>query len=169
MDLSTRIKAARKEKRLTQPDLADELGVSYMTVRRWETGKASPRIKEIEKTAEVLNTSVEYLMGIDDGDDGKPQQAQSIPININNTPEVSNDDLDLSYWGGVAERASRAARSGDVQKLAAISLMLKLAQEAVEAVNDGENEKENQRHSVVGIEVRGDKNNVRNNQIDVRR
>ena len=168
MDLSTRIKAARKEKRLTQPDLADELGVSYMTVRRWETGKASPRIKEIEKLSKVLNIPMEYFMSPDDAPP-QAQESQNIPININNTPEVSNDDLDLSYWGGVAERASRAARSGDVQKLAAISLMLKLAQEAVEAVNDGENEKENQRHSVVGIEVRGDKNNVRNNQIDVRR
>ena len=110
MDLSTRIKAARKEKRLTQPDLADELGVSYMTVRRWETGKASPRIKEIEKLSKVLNIPMEYFMSPDDAPP-QAQESQNIPININNTQEVSNDDLDLSYWGGVAEKASRAARS----------------------------------------------------------
>ena len=109
-----------------------------MTVRRWELGKTSPKTEEIKKLAEALNTSVEYLMGLNDSEEKTPQE-QNIPININNAPEVSNDDLDLSYWGGVAERASRAARSGDVQKLAAISLMLKLAQEAVEAVvNSGE-------------------------------
>lgn len=37
-NLSERIKANRKSKGLTQARFAENLGVSEMTVRRWETG-----------------------------------------------------------------------------------------------------------------------------------
>ena len=154
--LSERIRKKRKEKGLNQLDLADILGLSEMTIRRWENGKVSPRIEEIEKTAEVLNTSVEYLMGFSDNDNmridndhiqalkqvfekvdelrSSPPETPQISLPINNMEKenkISNDDLDLSYWGGVVERAKRASKSGDQQTIAAISLMLRMAVDAI--------------------------------------
>ena len=35
-----------------------------MTIRRWEAGKVTPRISEIEEIAKALQTSEEYLIGI---------------------------------------------------------------------------------------------------------
>ena len=50
----SRLKALRKKAGLTQEELADVLGISYMTVRRWEAGKASPRVEDIPSIAQAL-------------------------------------------------------------------------------------------------------------------
>ena len=66
-------------------------------------------------------------------DDAPPETPQvSLPIN-NSVGEnkIGNDDLDLAYWGGMVERAKRAAQSGDSQTIAAIGLMLNMAQDAI--------------------------------------
>jgi len=127
--LPERIRKKRKEKGINQLDLADTLGLSEMTIRRWESGKVSPRIEEIERTAEVLNTSVEYLMGLTDDATPPPSVKQELPIN--NMKEKENDDLDLGYWGAVVERAERAARSNDNGKKALIAGMLRMATDAI--------------------------------------
>ena len=56
-----RLKLFRKKSGLTQDDLADKIGVSYMTVRRWEAEKVTPRMDEIKKMCQVLNISEEEL------------------------------------------------------------------------------------------------------------
>ena len=38
------LKQYREKMFLSQRDLADELGVSYVTIDRWETGKLDPTI-----------------------------------------------------------------------------------------------------------------------------
>ena len=63
MDVKERIRKARKSSGLSQHQLADSLGLSFMTIRRWESGEVSPRIDEIQKIAKVLDTSAEYLLG----------------------------------------------------------------------------------------------------------
>lgn len=43
------LKQYREKMFLSQRDLADELGVSYVTINRWETGKFDPTIKMKKK------------------------------------------------------------------------------------------------------------------------
>lgn len=62
MDLKERIKLARKAASLSQAQLANSLGVSFMTVRRWESGEVSPRINEIQSLSKFLHTPVEYFI-----------------------------------------------------------------------------------------------------------
>ena len=45
MSIAEDIKRIRLKKFLTQEDFAKELGVSFNTVNRWETGKQKPSIK----------------------------------------------------------------------------------------------------------------------------
>ena len=45
MDYSLLLKEYREKKFLTQRELANELGVSFVTINRWETGKFNPTIK----------------------------------------------------------------------------------------------------------------------------
>lgn len=65
MSVGTQIMYNRKLKKLTQEKLGDLLGISYMTVRRWETGKSNPDIAELQKISEVLDVPVEKLLDND--------------------------------------------------------------------------------------------------------
>ncbi len=51
------IKELRKQLKLTQEKLAQRLGVSAMTVRRWESGKNNPSslaLRELERLKETI-------------------------------------------------------------------------------------------------------------------
>ena len=55
--MGERIKKYRKERGLSQNDLAEALGISYMTVRRWEAGKRVPSSKMLEPLCKVLEVT----------------------------------------------------------------------------------------------------------------
>ncbi len=57
------IAAKRKEKSLTQEDLADYLGVSKPAVSKWESGQSYPDIMLLPVLASYFNTSVDELIG----------------------------------------------------------------------------------------------------------
>ena len=48
MSFSEDIRKIRHRVLLTQEDFATEIGVSYATINRWETGKAKPNIKTMK-------------------------------------------------------------------------------------------------------------------------
>lgn len=48
MGFSKKIKDIRRQSPLSQTDFAKELGVSYSTVSRWETGKTLPTYKAMK-------------------------------------------------------------------------------------------------------------------------
>lgn len=52
----------RKQRRWSQKELADELGVSGKTVSKWETGGGLPDIEFLPKIAEVFEVSVDYII-----------------------------------------------------------------------------------------------------------
>ena len=59
------IKRLRKEKGLTQTQLAAQIGVSSKAVSKWETSKGLPDISLIESLSSVLGVSVMALMSGD--------------------------------------------------------------------------------------------------------
>ena len=52
----------RKEKNLTQEQLAEKLGVSNKTVSKWETGKCMPDYSVVQSLCEQLEITVTELM-----------------------------------------------------------------------------------------------------------
>lgn len=48
MSFSEDIKRIRRKAFLSQEDFAKEVGVSFATVNRWETGKAKPALKTMK-------------------------------------------------------------------------------------------------------------------------
>ena len=52
----------RKEKNLTQEQLAEKLGVSNKTVSKWETGKCMPDYSIVQNLCEQLEITVAELM-----------------------------------------------------------------------------------------------------------
>ena len=59
------IKALRETRKLTQAELASQLGVSSKTVSKWETAKGLPDISLIQPLAKALGVSVIELMSGD--------------------------------------------------------------------------------------------------------
>ena len=45
MEFKDKFKAARLEMMMSQEEIAKELGVSFATVNRWETGRNKPNFK----------------------------------------------------------------------------------------------------------------------------
>ncbi|MDD4000267.1 MAG: helix-turn-helix transcriptional regulator [Bacilli bacterium] len=60
--LNERIKQLRKEKGLTQTQLADLLGVTDKAVSKWEVGEANPDISLLTKLSEIFGVSIDYLL-----------------------------------------------------------------------------------------------------------
>ena len=62
----------RKEKNLTQEQLAEKLGISNKTVSKWETGKCMPDYSVIKSLCEELGITVAELM------DGEALEEKSV-------------------------------------------------------------------------------------------
>lgn len=58
-----RIRELRKEKKLTQTDLAKCLNTTTSNVSGWECGKWQPDNDTLIRLAEILDVSVDYLLG----------------------------------------------------------------------------------------------------------
>jgi transcriptional regulator with XRE-family HTH domain len=65
-DIGTRIRATRRERGLTQGELADQVGVSRSAVAQWETGRTGQVTGNLSRIAAALGVNVEYLMVGDD-------------------------------------------------------------------------------------------------------
>lgn len=62
MGVGERIKELRTLKKLTQSDLAKEVGLTYIQVGRYETQKSNPSSDVLQKLANALDTTTDYLM-----------------------------------------------------------------------------------------------------------
>jgi putative transcriptional regulator len=52
----------RKERGLSQRDLAKKLGVSYGAIALYETGKRTPSLKRAKEIADIFGVSVETIL-----------------------------------------------------------------------------------------------------------
>ena len=64
--LSDRIREIRIAKRISQVDLAKELGVTKQSVSNWENDNIQPSIEMLSRIADALSVSTDYLLGRDE-------------------------------------------------------------------------------------------------------
>lgn len=57
------MKLARIAKGMSQSDLADKIGVKSYIISRYETGVNYPSVETLLRISEVLEVSVDYLLG----------------------------------------------------------------------------------------------------------
>ncbi len=55
----------RKERNMSQANLAKRLGVSQTAVSQWETNKNYPDINTIKELAEIFSVTTDYLLNVD--------------------------------------------------------------------------------------------------------
>ena len=58
-----KIAELRKQKNMTQMELADLMGVSYQAVSNWERGNSMPDIAKLGDLAKALEVSIDMLLG----------------------------------------------------------------------------------------------------------
>jgi transcriptional regulator with XRE-family HTH domain len=61
--LPLRLKELRKQRHLSQRDLADKLQVAQQTIGGWETGRTEPNNELLSKLADFFGVTVDYLLG----------------------------------------------------------------------------------------------------------
>ena len=57
------LRTARKRAGLTQQQLAEQLGIAVMSVRRYESGTREPNMPMLTRISEILNCPVQTLLG----------------------------------------------------------------------------------------------------------
>lgn len=82
MNLGERIITLRKERSISQTELARRLNVSRQAVSKWEQGTSSPDTAKLIQLAEILETEVEYLAT------GIRPEPKSVVLNVVETVET---------------------------------------------------------------------------------
>ena len=63
LDIGARIATLRKQQKLSQSQLAKDIGASRDIIGKYERGENSPSIEMAVKLADTLGVSVDYLLG----------------------------------------------------------------------------------------------------------
>ena len=58
------LRELRTDRHLTQPQLAQEIGVSKGIISFWETGLSEPTASNIIKVAKYFDVTSDYLLGL---------------------------------------------------------------------------------------------------------
>jgi len=66
MSLGQKITKIRKEKKLSQVDVASYVGVSRDAISKYERDDIVPSVENANKIAQILGVSLDYLMSEDD-------------------------------------------------------------------------------------------------------
>ena len=79
MNLAQRIQSLRKQKGLSQENLAHELGVSRQAVSKWESEQAYPDLDKIILISDYFHVSTDYLLKGTLAENTEPETHKEIP------------------------------------------------------------------------------------------
>ena len=94
MTIGERIKKLRKQKGMTQENLAEYLCVSYQAVSKWECGLTNPDLSLIAPLTKLFNISADELLGITDTDHDLTRKKYNSALQ----KYRNSEDHDSSYW-----------------------------------------------------------------------
>lgn len=131
--LAENLKKYRVMKNLTQEDVADYLKITPQSVSKWERGETYPDITLLPALANIFETSIDLLVGMD------AIRATETKYNIHKNANdfMHNDQFDL------AEKVYRDAlliypnESGMILGLASVLALKDESEEAIELIEKG--------------------------------
>ncbi len=71
MNLSEKLYKLRKEKGLSQEQLAEKLNISRQAISKWESGNSVPESEKLILLSDFFNVSLDYLMKENESTDSK--------------------------------------------------------------------------------------------------
>jgi len=79
------IKELRKQKKISQAKLAENIHVTQATVSRWETGEMLPTLDILTELSKYFSVSIDYILG---------NEQKNKPI-ISEDDELTNENIEL--------------------------------------------------------------------------
>ena len=83
----------RKEKGMTQKQLAEALNVTDKAVSKWERGLSFPDISMLEPLSELLDISIMELLAGERQDEDKPMSREEAEDLINASVELGDEEI----------------------------------------------------------------------------
>lgn len=96
--LSSNLRFLRKQKNITQNDLADQLDVQRTMISAYEDGRSEPKLSTLQKLAEILEVGFEELLNHDIETLGR-KALQKRGINILTIASDENDQENITLVG----------------------------------------------------------------------
>lgn len=93
MNIGTIIRTCRKEKQMTQEEMADRLGITAPAVNKWENGNSLPDITLLAPIARLLGISTDTLLGYEES--LTEQEINQIVLEIND--KIKNTDYAAAF------------------------------------------------------------------------
>lgn len=94
MSFSKELYKLRKERSLSQSELAKELGVSQASINYWEKDQRTPSIDALKKIADYFNVSPEEMLGIKRKDVLQEPELTEHLVMLQNIVSLAFDKLD---------------------------------------------------------------------------
>jgi len=114
MNIGTKIKNLRRDRGITQEELAEMLGITSRAVSQWECERTAPDISQLPILARIFGVTTDHLLGVDIG-----QMDEEISAVI--------AEAEMYYGRGDFEESVRILRGGLAKYPASHRLMVRLA------------------------------------------
>lgn len=99
-----RLKELRKEKKLTQKELAEKTDIPYRTLQRWENGESQIKPDKSQKLADFFGVSIAHLLAYDDNDFEKQIRIDTLNDIINQLHKTHislfKTTNETAFWAG---------------------------------------------------------------------
>jgi transcriptional regulator with XRE-family HTH domain len=104
MELAKKLTALRKDKGLTQIEVAEELNVSRQAVSKWEVGDTVPSTANLKYLARLYEVPLEYLFN---EDAASPPEERTVEALAGNPADEGDKDYagQVRFWKGLAVAA----------------------------------------------------------------
>ncbi|MCD8016471.1 MAG: helix-turn-helix domain-containing protein [Oscillospiraceae bacterium] len=99
MNLAEKLIFLRKEKHMSQLELAEVMNVSRQAVSRWETGASTPSTENLRLLGELYGVTLEYLLN--DSEEASAKNEQAAAAAESETREKPTKRPKLTWKGGV--------------------------------------------------------------------
>lgn len=93
MRLSEKITRLKKQKGLSQADLAETTGISKDAISKYERGDATPSVEYAKRIADALNVSLDYLVSDSDEQELIDKETLNRVKAIQSMPEQEQDKI----------------------------------------------------------------------------
>jgi len=107
MSLGSRLIIIRKERKISQTELAEKAGIHSNVLGRYEREEATPSVDMAAKLADVLGVSLDYLVGKTDVE--LDQVILDKIISIQKLPEEDKNHIMYSIDGLIQHAKTRVA------------------------------------------------------------
>ena len=96
-EIGSFIAECRKEKQITQQQLADKLRITNKAISKWETGNGFPDISLLPELADILNVSVDEILKAKRNEITIPKFDDLEKITITEKAIIQNTDAVISF------------------------------------------------------------------------